>query len=68
LAGAKIFSLRHRVQTGSAAHPTSYPVGTGGSSSGVKRREAEHSRHVVPRLRMRGAIPLLPHTSLWRCT
>jgi hypothetical protein len=25
------FFLRHRVQTGSGAHPASYPVGTGGS-------------------------------------
>jgi hypothetical protein len=25
------FSLRHRVQIGSGAHPASYPVGTGGS-------------------------------------
>jgi len=38
------FSLRHRVQTASGAHPASYPVGTGGSQ-GVKRpaREADHS-------------------------
>jgi hypothetical protein len=26
-----IFSLCHRVQTGSGVHPTSYPMGTGGS-------------------------------------
>jgi hypothetical protein len=25
----EIFSLRHRVQTGSGAHPASYPTGTG---------------------------------------
>jgi hypothetical protein len=25
------FSLHHRIQTGSGAHPPSYPVGTGGS-------------------------------------
>jgi hypothetical protein len=24
-------SLHHRVQTGSGAHPTSFPIGTGGS-------------------------------------
>jgi hypothetical protein len=30
-AEAKNFSLRHRVQTGSGAHPASYPMGTGGS-------------------------------------
>jgi len=28
------FSLRHRVQRGSAAHPTSYPMGIAGSFSG----------------------------------
>jgi len=30
------FSLRHRVQTGSGAHLTSYPTGTGGSFPGFK--------------------------------
>jgi hypothetical protein len=35
----------HVVQTGSGVHPTSYPMGTGGSFPGVKRhgREADHS-------------------------
>jgi hypothetical protein len=39
------FSLHHRVQTGSGAHPASYPMGNGVSSPGVKRpgREADHS-------------------------
>jgi hypothetical protein len=39
------FSLHHRVQNGSGAHPASYPMGTRGSFSGVKRlgREADHS-------------------------
>jgi hypothetical protein len=38
------FSLHHRVQNGSGAHPASYPVGTRGSYPGVKRpgREADH--------------------------
>jgi hypothetical protein len=31
LAGAGNLSLRHRVHTGSGAHPASYPMGTGGS-------------------------------------
>jgi hypothetical protein len=37
--------LRHRVQTGSGAHPASYPMVTEGSFSGVKRsgRKAYHS-------------------------
>jgi hypothetical protein len=39
------FSLHHRVQNGCGAHPASYPMGTRGSSLGVKRlgREADHS-------------------------
>jgi len=34
--GAGNFSLRHRVQTGSAAHPASYSIGSGGSFPGGK--------------------------------
>jgi hypothetical protein len=30
------FSLHHRVQDGSGAHPASYPMGTGGSFPGGK--------------------------------
>jgi hypothetical protein len=40
-AGAANFSLRHRVQNGSRAHPSSYPMGTrssfpGGKAAGVR--------------------------------
>jgi hypothetical protein len=35
-AGAGNFSLRHHVQTGSRAHPASYPVGIRGSFLGGK--------------------------------
>jgi hypothetical protein len=35
-AGAGNFSLHHRVQTGSGAHSTSYPMGTWGSFPGGK--------------------------------
>jgi hypothetical protein len=37
--------LHHHVQTGSGAHPASYPTDTRGSFPGVKRpgREADHS-------------------------
>jgi hypothetical protein len=43
-AGAGNVSLHHCVQTGSVAHPASYPMGTRGSSLGIKRpgREADH--------------------------
>jgi hypothetical protein len=39
------FSLRHRLHTGSGAHPASFPMGTGRSFSGVKwpGREADYS-------------------------
>jgi hypothetical protein len=44
-AGAENFSLHHRVQTGSGAHPASYKIGTRGSFPGCKAagREADHS-------------------------
>jgi hypothetical protein len=35
-AGAGNFSLHHRVQNGSGAHPASYPMGNGGSFPGGK--------------------------------
>jgi hypothetical protein len=43
-AGTRNFPLHHRVQNGSGAHPASYPMGTRGSSPGVKRpgRKADH--------------------------
>jgi hypothetical protein len=39
------FSLLQIVQNGSEVHPTSYPMGTGALSPGVKRprREVDHS-------------------------
>jgi hypothetical protein len=64
------FSLHHRVQTGSGAHPVSYPMGTGALSLGVKRpgREADHSPpSSAGGQRMSGAIPPLPNTPSWRC-
>jgi hypothetical protein len=35
-AGAGDFTLHHRLQTGSGAHPVSYPMGTRGSFCGGK--------------------------------
>jgi hypothetical protein len=60
--GAGNFSLHHRVQNGSEAYLVSYPMGTGDFFPGVKRpgRVADHSIHLMPRSRMRGAIPPLP--------
>jgi hypothetical protein len=44
-AGVGIFSLHHRVQTGSGVNPDFYPMGTGFSYPGGKAagREADHS-------------------------
>jgi hypothetical protein len=44
--GERIFPLASVVQTGSGAHPASYPMGTGGPLPGVKARpglDADHS-------------------------
>jgi hypothetical protein len=44
--GAEDFSPSPCVQTGSGAHPASYPMGTGGSFPGGKAwsgRDADHS-------------------------
>jgi hypothetical protein len=61
LAGEINCSLLHGGQT-------AYPVGIEGYYSGVKQpgREADSHLHLMPRLRIRGAIPLFSHTSSWR--
>jgi len=44
----KIFSLRHRVQTGCGTHPISYPMGSGGALTPWAKwpgREADLSPH-----------------------
>jgi hypothetical protein len=50
-AGAGNFSLHHRVQNGSGAHPASYPIGTRGSFPGGKAAGAWSWPHLrlVPR-------------------
>jgi hypothetical protein len=40
-------SLPHRIQTGSGAHPTSYPMDTGGSSPREKRPERKLSSYLL---------------------
>jgi hypothetical protein len=63
------FSLHHRVQNGSGAHPASYPMGTKGSFPGGKVAGA-WSWPLTPIYcrgqRMSGAIPPLPTTPSWR--
>jgi hypothetical protein len=62
-AGAENFSLHYRSQTGSGAHPSSYPVDTRVSFTGGKAvgggKLTTHV-HLVYRSRLRGAIPPLP--------
>jgi hypothetical protein len=67
-AGARYFSVLHSVHAGSEAHPASYPVGTGGSILGVRRREREpdNSPRCSVEVKNGGAITALPHTSSWR--
>jgi len=48
------------MHTGSEAHLASCPKDTGGKVA-WPGHEADH----LPRLRMHGAIPPLPHTSSW---
>jgi hypothetical protein len=61
------FSLLHSVQTSSGAHPTSYLIGTGTVSPGVKRlrREANQPPPTGAEVKNGGAIPPLPHTFSW---
>jgi hypothetical protein len=49
-AGAGNFSLHHRVQNGSGAYPTSYPMGIRGSFLGVKPRGVKLTTrlHLMP--------------------
>jgi hypothetical protein len=48
LAGAGNFSLHHRVQNGSGAHPASYPMGTRGSFPGWVKRKGRDVDHLPP--------------------
>jgi len=56
------------LHTGSEAHPASYSIGTRAASRGLSGRGVELTinLHLVPRLRMSGAIPLLPYMPSWR--
>jgi hypothetical protein len=56
------------VQTGSGAHPASYPMGTGDLSLGVNRprREDDRSPPSSSEVKNAGAVPPLSHTYSWR--
>jgi hypothetical protein len=64
----KRFFLLHSVQTGSGAHPSSYPMSTGGPFPGVKHQgcEADRSPPTSAKVSNGGAITPLPHISSWR--
>jgi hypothetical protein len=55
------------VQTGSEAHPASYPMVTGGSFPGVKRpgREADHSPPASVEVKKCGSIHPLHQKPSW---
>jgi hypothetical protein len=57
------FSLLQSVQTGSWAHLTSYAVGTGAISPGVKRLglEADHSTPYSAEAKKCGLVPPFPY-------
>jgi hypothetical protein len=63
-----LFTTASRPTLGSTQPRIQWVPGT--LSLGVKwlRREADHSPHLAPRLRIRGCMYLLPHTSSWRGT
>jgi hypothetical protein len=68
-AGAGNYSLHHRVQNGSGAHPASYPMGTRRSFPGGKAAGAWSwplTSIYCRGQRMSGVIPLLPNTPSWR--
>jgi hypothetical protein len=62
-AEARNFSLHHHVPTGFGARPASYSMGTRNSFPGSKNGRGVKLTthlHLVPRSRMRGAIPPFP--------
>jgi len=66
-----VFSLCHRVNTGSGSHSGSYPMGTGGSYTGDKvargMKLTTHF-HLAPRLKIIGAVsPLLQYVFMVWC-
>jgi hypothetical protein len=64
---ARDFSLLYSVQTSPGAHATTYTMGRGALSPGVKRsrRETDQASPSIAEVKNGGAVPLLPHTSSW---
>jgi hypothetical protein len=65
--GKRFFFLLHSVHAGSGIHQFSYSMGSGGSFPGVTRpgREAYQSLSSSAEVKNSGAIPSLPHVSVW---
>jgi hypothetical protein len=62
-ASAGNFSLHHRVQNGSGAHPASYPMGTRGSFPGSKAAglvKLTTHLHLVPKSKNEGSYTSPP--------
>jgi hypothetical protein len=63
------FSLHHRVQTGSGAHPASYPMGSRGSFPGVKRPGSEADNSPPSSSEVKKCMELYLHSQIrlqWR--
>ena len=67
--GAGKFHVPENVQTGPEAHPAYCVLVTGSSCPWIKMRDVRPTAHrkLIPKLRMNGAIPLLPLYSLMEC-
>jgi len=68
--GTGTFSFHHHIHTGSEAHLASYPMGTRGTFPGGKAgggMKLTTQLLLIPRLRMRGAIPQLPYIFMALC-
>jgi hypothetical protein len=68
-AGVGNFSLHHRVQTCSGAHPASYLMGTGGSFTGDKAAGREDDNSPLPSAEVKNAwsytsTPPIRHSTL----
>jgi hypothetical protein len=63
------FSLHHRVQNGTGAHPASYPMDTGGCFPGIKRPACQGNQSPPSSAEVKNAwscTSTLHSTSSWR--
>jgi hypothetical protein len=62
-----LFSPLHVVQSGSGAHPASYPMDTWGSSTGVKRTEREANHSPQTSVEVKNYVDLYIHLPIRLC-